>query len=200
MAAWKRADTCSPPSLSPPLLALALAVFPSLVFSSVPSLPHMDKQPQIHIQVVPLCSHYFSFFTCSASVCVHTFPSSLSSPCVCLCSSSSSCLIFLETNYRALQEEKKKQRGSSFGNVRPASFLLTFMRTSSFPYRTSSFPSRLCLYICLCPLYIPLKSSSLFCSLWTVALNISSLGFTRLIRLSACCNVSVSDVSSCLCA
>lgn len=33
-------------------------------------------------------------------------PSILSSPRVCLCSSSSSCLIFLETNYRALQEEK----------------------------------------------------------------------------------------------
>lgn len=91
-----------------------------------------------------LCSH-FSFLTCFATVrslCALFPPSSLllSSPCVCLCSSSS-CLIFLETNYRALQEEKKKnQRGSSFGNVRPASFLLTFMRTSSFPYRISSFP------------------------------------------------------------
>lgn len=81
---------------------------------------------------------------------VHLFI--LSSPCVCLCSSSSSCLIFLETNYGTLQEEKKlegeqfRQRASHF----LPSFLLTFMRTSSLSCRTSSSFFLMSLFYYLC--------------------------------------------------
>lgn len=110
-------------------------------------------------------------------------PSFLSSPCVCLCSSSSSCLIFLETNYRALQEEegkgeKKKRRGSSLGNVRPASALPRFHRGAPL------FPKRLPLLICAISVRVllslapptTLPAPSLLCS--TLLLN-SALMFLQ---------------------
>lgn len=118
----------------------------------------------------------------------------LSSPCVCLCSSSCSCLIFLETNYRALQEEKKKQ-GEQFGQ-RASRFLLPhFHEDHVFSLQVLFFsltPLSLfhSLYICLCPslICIPLSAPHLLClsnrllnppvifffRLWTVALKISS--------------------------
>lgn len=104
-------------------------------------------------------SHFF-FLSCRATVCplrlsLCTFPSLLSSPCVCLCSSSSSCLIFLETNYRALQEEKKLE-GEQF-RQRASRFLPSHFHEDLF-FSLTSLTVFHFLYICLCPflIYIPL--------------------------------------------
>lgn len=62
----------------------------------------------------PYCHFPFSPVSLRFPLTVHfsiIHPSVLSSSCVCLCSSSS-CLIFLETNYRALQEGKKTRGGA----------------------------------------------------------------------------------------
>lgn len=91
-------------------------------------------------------------------------PSLLSSPCVCLCSSPCSCLIFLETNYRALQEGKKKQ-GEQFGQ-RASRFLLPhFHEDHVFSlqvlfFSLTSLSLFHSLYICLCPslIYILLSA------------------------------------------
>ena len=166
VAAWKRAGTCSPPSLS---LSRSRLSFPSLVFP--PTSPLVISHGQTSADPHPggpRRSHYFSFFTCSASVCV----------CVCVCVHFSIfpllplCLFMLlllllpdifRDELQSTAGGKKKNRGGAVSaTCVPLPSFSLFMRTSSFPCRTSAFPSRLSLSlsfsICLCPLYIPLKS------------------------------------------
>lgn len=187
----------------------------------------MDKQ--IHVQVALLSLSFLTCFAPARACSLCTFPSIippsllpslLSSPCVCLCSSSCSCLIFLETNYRALQEEKKKQ-GEQFGQ-RASRFLLPhFHEDHVFSLQVLFFsltPLSLfhSLYICLCPslICIPLSAPHLLClsnrllnppvmfffRLWTVALKISSDLYktyqTECVCLCMCVSASV---SFCLC-
>lgn len=145
MAAWKRAGTCCLPSVPSSCSS-------SPVFSRPPRhLTHGQTHPHPGGPALALCNLFGSE---ASALCTFPciLPPSLSSAalCVCLCSSSSSCLVFLETNYRVLQEEKK-QRGSSLGNVHPASFFLTFFSRHVLVFSLTS------LYVCLCPSVLPFQ-------------------------------------------
>lgn len=136
MAAWKRAGTCSL-RLS---LRFALSVSPlasSRLFSCPPHYLTWTNRSTSRWSPLSL-----SFFTCFASVCA-LFHHPSFQPLLPLCLFMLLLLLLPDIFRDELQSTaggKKKQRGSSFSNVRPASFPLTFMRTSPFPCRTSSIP------------------------------------------------------------
>lgn len=154
-SSWGEALTWPPgkeqahaPSVSPRLSPS----LPSPLVFPLPSPSHMDKQPRV--QVAPHSLSFSTRFACHGAC---TFPSILpppllSSPCVCLCSSSSSCLIFLETNYRALQEEKKRE-GEQF-RQRASRLLPSHFHEDLFFSLQDLFFSLTSLYICLCPSFI----------------------------------------------